>query len=101
MLILSINIVNMLQVKSFEKIILTSYDITYVTELRVPPIRSQLCLLPFIFIGSLHNISTLVCIDCIAYLIAFQTKQILSSYLLFFVCHSSLNTETPYCNPVI
>ena len=31
MLILSINLVNMLQVKSFEKTILTSYDITYVT----------------------------------------------------------------------
>ena len=35
------------------------------------------------------------CIDCITYLIAFQTKQILSSYPLYFTCNSSLNTETP------
>ena len=41
------------------------------------------------------------CTDCIIYSITFQTKQILSSYLLYFVCNSSLNTETPNYNPVI
>ena len=29
----------MLQAEPFEKIILTSYDITYVTQIRVPPIK--------------------------------------------------------------
>ena len=47
------------------------------------------------FFGSLHNISRLVCIDCITYSIAFQTKQTLSSFLLYFECNSSLNIETP------
>ena len=41
MMLLSINLVYMLQAEPFEKIILTSYDITYVTQLRVPPIKSK------------------------------------------------------------
>ena len=39
MLILSINLVNMLQVESFEKIILTSYDIAYVTIIKGTPYK--------------------------------------------------------------
>ena len=41
MMLLSINLVYMLQAEPFEKLILTSYDITYVTKLRVPPIKSK------------------------------------------------------------
>ena len=41
MMLLSINLVYILQAEPFEKIILTSYDITYVTYLRVPAIKSK------------------------------------------------------------
>ena len=36
MMLLSITLVYMLQAEPFEKTILTSYDITYITKLRVP-----------------------------------------------------------------
>ena len=41
----------MLQAEPFEKIILTSYDITYVAYLREPPIKSKYWPLAFIFIA--------------------------------------------------
>ena len=49
MMLLSINLVYMLQAEPFEKIILTSYDITYVTRLRVPPVKSKYWPLSFTF----------------------------------------------------
>ena len=62
MMLLSINLVYMLQAEPFEKIILTSYDITYVTKLRVPPIKSKYWPLSFIFIAFVHVIWKSICI---------------------------------------
>ena len=50
----------MLQAEPFEKIILTFYDITYVTELRVPPIKSKYWPLSFIFIDETGQALTIL-----------------------------------------